>query len=260
MGGKGMLGCQRAAAVWPSMSQPFSSSGERRCCSVYLLHQPPFPPASHCRTNSPINSYLRFLMVLMAFVTFGLRSANTTSLICVLFSAQLGTGKQKRLALRSRCISRHNLPILGCASRSCDSHCCPSLQPSPPVHWSLGFSTSAAHLGSNGKATAAAFCMNRYTPHDPNTPGPQYPDPSHTTLWVYGCSKTIPSNGDVINHHKSLVYTASSLQTCILHPKFMCPWLRRCSGNKSLAEAPFATVTTCLNIWLLCQWKEPDGE
>lgn len=259
MGGKGMLGCQRAAAVRPSMSQPFSSSGERRCCSMYLLHQPPFPPVGHRRTNSPINSYLRFLMVLMAFVTFGLRSTNTTSLICVLFSAQLGTGKQKRLALRSHCISRHNLPTWLCILQLWQSLL--SLPaPSPPVHWSLGFSTSASHLGSNSKATAAAFCMNRYTPHDPNTPGPQYPDPSHTTLWVYGCSKTIPSNGDVINQHKSLVYAVSSLQTCILHPKFMCPWLRRCSAEKSLAEAPFATVTTCLNIWLLCQWKEPDGE
>jgi len=30
--------------------------------------------------------------------------------------------------------------------------------------------------------------------------------------------------------------------------------------EKSLAEAAFATVTACLNIWILYQWREPDGE
>ena len=110
------------------------------------------------------------VMVLTMFVTFGLRSVNTTSLICILFSAQLGTGKQKSPALRYCCISRRDLLIPGCASCSCDSHCCPSLQPSPPVHWSLGFSTSASRLGSNSKAAAAAFCMNRYTPDESKHP------------------------------------------------------------------------------------------
>lgn len=119
------------------------------------------------------------VMVLMVFVTFRLRSANTTPLIYILFSAQLGTGKQKRLALGSRCISRHDLLILGCASCSCDSHRCPSPQPRPPVHWSLGFSTSASYLGSNSKVTVADFCMN--TSDESKCPRTKVPDPSHTT-------------------------------------------------------------------------------
>lgn len=126
-------------------------------------------------------------MVLMVFVTLGLRSANATSLICILFSAQLGTGKQERLALRSRCISRRDLLILGCASCSCDSYCCPSLQPRPPVHRSLGFSTSASHLGSNNKTTVAAFCINKYASDESKHPSTKVsgPQPHYTmSLWM----------------------------------------------------------------------------
>lgn len=65
------------------------------------------------------------VIILMAFATLGLRSASSISLICILFSAQLGTGKQKRPALRSRCISRCDLLTLGCASCSYDGHCRP---------------------------------------------------------------------------------------------------------------------------------------
>lgn len=127
------------------------------------------------------------VMVLMAFVTFGLRSANTASLIGISFSAQLGTGKQKRLSLRSGCISRRDLLILGCASCSCDSHWCPSLQPSPLVHRGLGSSTSASHLETNSKATAAAFCMNRYTAEESKQPSTKVSrsQPHYTvSLWM----------------------------------------------------------------------------
>lgn len=49
------------------------------------------------RTYKLLSEVFQFnVMVLMAFVTFGLRSANTASLIGISFSAQLGTGKQKK--------------------------------------------------------------------------------------------------------------------------------------------------------------------
>lgn len=156
----------------------------RRCCSTYLLHQK-IPSLQWTTTGKHIYTFLfktfRFMVVvLMAFIAFVLRSANTTPLICILFSAQLSTVKQKQLTLRFHCVSRCDLSILCCASCSCDSHCC--LPPCIPVPLSTGVLASAPLLHICRATVGPQWQLSVGTDTllvNQSTPVPKDPDHSH---------------------------------------------------------------------------------